>query len=251
MGLETKEKTLNPPRLEELRDWLTALRKKQTKARAAGRKAFADSAGSQKSDFLVGVLRALIEHSEEGCGNLYIEWAFQKSAGIDVVEHLPLLRNAIVALANFSYTNRFTYGDIDYGAWLEPAPEGVQVLVIETYCACRKDNIRLFILNDCRALGVTLHVRNVYQRTIAHDYGKRNWPDRPWTWVTRPSVAYFRKMQWKPEYGDCRDDGYAFTYEERTQDVDGALGAFYEVGSSLSALRMLDTCLNEEGLRSA
>lgn len=224
-----------------------------TDARINGRKAIKDGeyGGFDATEFLTGVMLEMMDSEPVDCGEQHIGWAFNRLMGCKVQDHIPALRECFERLDGYSASEPFVYCDMDYSVWVEPKLGRTQVLVSHCAVAMRDDNTQIFILEDSY-LGEdyhpTIHVRDLHPRALsAGKYMRESFPDRQWTWYKNISLNLFKKMHWKPEYGDARDDGYVLTYNRNgTMEVDDALPNAHGIRHALWNLRILLQTLKEE-----
>ena len=207
----------------------------EAKAVAVGR-AFADEIVSQGevqdkgsprmycATVVANLLDRLAKTDEDReCAKLTLEWIAERYWGMQVAEALPVFDKAYEDLSrlNATYSDRLVWGDIDHGAWIEPH-ESLRIIGLENYCS-GDDNTYLFI-DESDTLGRKLHCRTCWSRQRRSKYGQHQ--AESWYSYDRTSIGTYRRFKWKLCYGDLRDKGYVFTYDNvfRTGRVDGAHG---------------------------
>lgn len=176
-------------------------------ARSRGRKYALRIKGStdQNAALMSAMLETLTEKDPE-CGQLMIEWTFEMYWAHQLV---PLLEPFEKCWQKLVDEGPKTWGDIDYTARAERAPnDDQQIVSLECHCAARDDNIHVFIHAPSEYGFGKFHVRTVGHRACK-------------VWGNRfRSLAEMRRNDFKLEYGDCRDEGYGLSYEEFTRKVD-------------------------------
>lgn len=164
-------------------------------------------------------------YKKEGdCGDLLIEWAKECFWGALVKEHLPIFDKVWKVLDEKGHTrnNKFVYGDIDVGLWVEypkNKKSNKRIIISERYCSCADDNIHLFIengkkwLTECPIL-YKFKVVTAWPRQINSKYGK--WKDD--RDIDKPSLNTYRKRGYTFGYGDGRDKGHSILYQNGRVD---------------------------------
>ena len=176
------------------------------------------------STVVAGLLDALCTSDQE-CSQLLFEWAFEKYWAVQLEPLLPDFEKAWKLLKE---SGPVDWGDADCTARAERASDDdTQIVSLECHFSCADDNIYVFIhvLSDY-GFG-KFHVRRVGRRA-SRVWGK-----------SFKSLAAMRKNDFELAYGDCRDDGYALTYEEFTRKVDRGYSFGSEVYWAIWHLRAL------------
>lgn len=184
------------------------------------------------------------DEPDRECAELLLKWTFNRYWGIEVERHLPMFDEYWTWLHdhNARRDNPLVWGDIDCSAWIElPKAKDRRVLVVVTHCACRDDNTHLFIY-DKGTLFNNFHVRTCWPRTIRIKGYRKS---QGWEMLKHPSLTLYRQMDFKPNYGDCRDNGYCFSYKRivvdptnvKNGEVDNGHAAMLDIYWALWTLR--------------
>lgn len=188
---------------------------------------------SRAATFMAAMLGRLHEaETDEDCWDLLLEWTFARFWYPIVAAHVPPFITAHAYLLSHGHTakNPLVWGDIDYGAWVEPAGDR-KVIVVECYCAAADDNQHVFILEET-GLYWEFHARRTYPRML------RVMPGAGWDYLKRASLPLYRRQKFQLNYGDCRDKGYAFSAGSLISR-DKVDNAYYQPGYIRWALREL------------
>lgn len=202
-----------------------------------------EPSGIEGTGFKSNVCTAILDSMSQAqpdheCIEQFLRWTFERYWGIEVERHLPLFDEYWTWLNdnNARRNNPLVWGDVDCSAWVEfPKAESRRVLVVETHCAMRDDNVHLFI-RDNGVLFNHFHVRTCWPRTTrVKGYGKGA---KGWDWVKHPSLALYREMDFKLPYADCRDSGYCISYEQvnRLTELEGVVVRPGKVDNGHSAM---------------
>ena len=115
--------------------------------------------------------------------------------------------------------NKFVYGDIDAGAWLEfPEMENRKIIVNTTYCSCADDNTHIFIRDKVFNM-ITFLVVTVWPRQKMSKSNTKWNDDRD---VDIPSLRTYQDRKFTYGYQDCRDKGHVFKYDSMMKYIDHA-----------------------------
>jgi len=180
------------------------------------------------------------EYTEEGkrqCNNLLLEWIKECFWGRVTKDHLPIFDEVWQLLDEGKYTkkNPFIYGDIDEGVWIErPKSKYKKVIVSERYCACRDDNIFIFIKDDSSISFDTFRVATVWHREKKYSLKSNYGDDRD---IKLPSLNTYKKRDFYYGYYDCRDKGHVLKYDSFTERVEKANWSENEIPWALDTLR--------------
>lgn len=182
--------------------------------------------------------KAFKSEKNRDCGKLVLQWAKDKF-WYKVLQDVPKIYDEIYTLLKkhkFTNINRFTYGDIDQGVWIEPCKvKDRLVYVSERYCAMNDDNTYLYI-KDWQGIKCV----SAWKREKKCKYTKD---------VDYPSLFTYRNCDFNFGYGDFRDHGYHFTYDvnEFTDSLKDAYAkemsipyVYETMVSDLEALRAYD-----------
>lgn len=178
------------------------------------------------------MLEAYRKHEKRGidCGNLVLEWSKEYFWGALVKEHIPMFERVWELLDREKHTvrNKFVYGDIDVGLWIEypKKREKRKVIVSTRYCSCADDNTHIFVYDhDDREKKPyydfsKFKVVTVWPRQKRSKYWKT--VDEWHRHIDLPSINTYRKSDWDYGYNDCRDKGHCFLYEAHNERVEKA-----------------------------
>ncbi len=186
------------------------------------------------------------EKSGEDCGKLLLDWIKENFWGIIVSKHIPTFEKVWKILNERGHTekNKFVYGDIDVGLWVEyPKDKNKKVIISTTYCSMADDNTHLFILDKLLPNWIRFRVATVWPRE--NNKGGYMTKDGWFYWgddrdVKTPSLNTYRKRDYKYGYYDCRDKGHCILYENHGQDIGRVEHAHYgedEINHALWLLR--------------
>ena len=130
---------------------------------------------------------------KRGCRSLLIQWMMEHFAGFVIEQFLPDINDVLSMLKYLQYTKTdpLVFNDIDNQAWFETPT----VFIMES------QSRRKLVVID----GFKVHVRKVWYK---HDESRN-----AHTWHKPKTLAWYRKNNWKIEYGDCRDYGYILSYD--------------------------------------
>lgn len=167
------------------------------------------------------------EKRGKGCGDLLLEWVKEVYWGIIVKEHIPVFDEAWQLLHNRKHTkkNKFVYGDIDVGVWIEyPKNKNKKVIISTRYCSCADDNTHIFIYDKSSIPKEYFNwdkfrAATVWPRQINSKLGIDWGDDRN---IDLPSLNTYRKRDFHYGYYDCRDKGHSFLYEAINERVEKA-----------------------------
>ena len=172
-----------------------------------------------------------------GCGDLMLEWIKERFWGLIVKDHIPIFHQIWDILNERGHAgekNAYVYGDIDVGLWIEKVknPKDKKVIASTRYCSVADDNTHLYILSGIEfehdfPMGFKFRCRTVWPR--ANNKGgykcvkSVKYPDGWFSWgddrdVKTPSINTYRERDFDYSYGDCRDKGCVFTYEDEKCD---------------------------------
>lgn len=169
------------------------------------------------------------ERGGRECGNLLLEWIKEHFWGIVISKHIPIFEKVWTILDKKGYTkrNKFIYGDIDVGLWVEyPKNTSKKVIVSTRYCAMADDNTHIFILDKEILNWVKFRVATVWPRENSKGGYKvkksKKYPDGWFSWgddrdIKIPSLNTYRKRDFHYGYYDCRDKGHCFFYKDYGQ----------------------------------
>ncbi len=152
------------------------------------------------------------------CTQLLLEWVEEQFWGHRIREYIPTFESIYSQLDDLGarYDNRLIYGDMDYGAWVEPHST-LKIIGLECYCSGADNNTHLYILNPEPDGFSSFHVRTCYPRAHRNQYMKRY---GGWAGLERASRSTYKTMGWLPQYGDGRDIGYILSYDEYAAKVE-------------------------------
>ncbi len=122
-----------------------------------------------------------------GCRNLLIQWMMEHFAGFVVEQFLPDILDVHRELIGLKYTasDPLVFNDLDNRVWYE----NESVFIMETQFR------KKMVIVD----GMKIHARRIW-----YPYDE----DRNATFRKLKPLSWYRKNNWKLEYGDCRDAGY-------------------------------------------
>lgn len=174
---------------------------------------------SWKAKAIGGMLNELTSTGDDReCTQLLLDWVEEQFWGQRIADYIPTFESIYSQLDDLGarYDNRLIYGDIDYGAWIEPHPT-LKIIGLECYCSGADDNTHLFI-QDPEIEGFSkFHVRTCYPRARRMKYMKQF---TGWSGLDRASRSTYKQLGWLPQYGDGRDVGYILSYSEYDNKVD-------------------------------
>lgn len=201
------------------------------------------------------------EKRGEGCGSLMLEWTKDRFYGLIIQEHVSVFNsvwNILTERGNVGQSNRYVYGDVDVGVWVEKVknPNDKKVIVSTCYCSCADDNTHTYILTGfdsehfgqkflefkCRTVWPIQNSRGGYRVKKSKDYpnGWFSWgDDRD---IKIPSIKTYRDRDFKFSYGDSRDKGFVFDYRV-AYDGPSSESSSRSEKEILYALRSLNTHL--------
>lgn len=161
-----------------------------------------------------GLLCALTDKEDSECSLLLMEWMFEKYWAVQLE---PLLSKYEQVWRSLIKSGPVTWGDIDYTAKAESKDKMIVSLICHPSCA--DDNTFLFIYEPSPYKLGKFHVRRCWPRAKYYSWCEPK--DRKgWHYLETASVAFYRRQNFALLYGDCRDLGYALTYEEFTRKID-------------------------------
>jgi len=187
----------------------------------------------------------------EGCGELLTQWTQEKLWGRVVINYIPKLKEVWQYLHDNKYTKKNTlgYGDIDGAIWVEyPRQEEKwederKIIIHTSHCTLADANTHIFILNESRVMGTTLHVRTVWPRQKVDK--DRYWKDD--RDVKIPSLNTYRDRNFKYSYQDGRDKGYVLTLDGRgTSKVEWAHHYPNEIQHALYIMDQMKIIITDE-----
>lgn len=196
--------------LTRLNKWVEreqfAERKSDELGAAIGKKLLAvlGEGTAAKARVMAVILDHLMEcEPDHDCQDLLLRWVREHYWGLVVERHLEMFDQIHAGLVDGKHTRKdpLIYGDIDCGTWFEPC-ELQKVVVLEVYCSCANDNTWLYMRPKNNALFSEFHCRTCYPKA-----NKKKWPQEV-------SLATHRRAKFNLGYGDCRDSGYAFSYQQ-------------------------------------
>ncbi len=188
------------------------------------------------------------EKDGRDCGDLLLEWIKENFWGIIVSKHIPTFERVWKMLDEKRHTknNKFIYGDIDQGLWIEyPKDKNKKVIISTCYCSCADDNTHIFILERLYSNRIRFRVATVWPRE-KHNTDGRWGDDRD---IDIPSLNTYRKRDFRYGYYDCRDEGHCILYENYERKVGRVEKAHWGEGKikhALWTLRMHLEALEEE-----
>ncbi len=169
--------------------------------------------------------------NSEGCGNLMLEWIKKRFWGLLVKDHIPIFNQTWDLLNEKGHVgekNRYVYGDIDVGLWIEKVedPTNKKVIASTRYCSMADDNTHLYIMSGlkdsqfpflfsflCRTVWPRQNKKGGYRviKSKEHPTGWFSWgDDRD---IKIPSIHTYRERDFDFSYRDCRDKGHVFTFK--------------------------------------
>jgi len=161
-------------------------------------------------------------------GDLMLEWAKSRFYSLLVRDHIPIFLEVWKVLSEKGHTseeNCYTFNDLDMHIWIEKVknPKDKKVLVGRNSSICRDDNTYLYILSSvyyadlmefkCRTVWPKQNKNGGYRVTITekNPTGWFSWgDDRD---IKTPSLKTYQERDFEFSYGDCRDKGHIFSYE--------------------------------------
>ena len=202
-----------------------------------------DHTGTMSKAVVCGTFLDTVAQQEPDheCIELLLDWTFSEFWAIEVERHLPLFDKYWNWLHehNTSKDNTLVWGDIDCSAWIEkPKDTNRKVIVIERHCAMRDDNIHLFI-REQSTISDRFTIRTCWPKTVR---SKGSFIHSTWDWIERASLKFYRDMDFKVNYNDCRDIDYCCSYErilDQRGKVDRAYTHMSDIYWALWALRDL------------
>lgn len=122
-----------------------------------------------------------------GCRSLLIQWMMEHFAGFVVEQFLPDVIDVHQHLMSFQYTasDPLVFNDLDNRAWYE----NESVFIMESQFR------KKMVIVD----GMKIHARRIWYK---YDESRNG------TFSKLKTLSWYRKNNWKLEYGDCRDAGY-------------------------------------------
>lgn len=177
--------------------------------------------------------------SDHECRKLLMEWVFEKLWVPEVERHIEPYKQAYEYLKSNGYNrkNPLIWGDIDCGAWVEPAGD-LKVIALTAYCAYHNDNTYVYILDE-NLIHTNFHARKAYPRMHRIIKGTG------WDYVDRASLKLYRDQKFKLNHSDARDVGYCFSYSGEKK-VDRAYYYQSDVYWALWNLRSLFEAIEED-----
>ena len=181
----------------------------------------------------------------EHCGDLLIKWVKECYWGLKVADHLPVFDKVWKILHERKHTkkNKFIYGDIDVGLWIEyPKAKHKRVIVSESYCTCAEDNTHIFIEEhnyEKIPLFEKLRVVTVWPRQDSRGGyrtkdGWHHWgDDRD---IKIPSLNTYRERDFKFGYSEGRDKGHCILYHNCNKMAEDAYGTEHRIEHALHIL---------------
>jgi len=136
--------------------------------------------------------------SRRGCRNLLLRWTLEKLTGMMIMKALPDIHNVYQMLKSLRYTENdpLVFNDLDNKAWWIPA-ENKKVFVMQSQCRFK------LVIIDSNLIMDRIHVRRLWYK----------WDEERNSGCKFRTLKWFKDNNWKPTYGDCRDEGYVLSYE--------------------------------------
>lgn len=159
------------------------------------------------------------EYSEKkgdcsGMGEYLLERAKSTFYGQVINGYIPKyleLYELLEAGGHIGQKNAFEYGDIDFFVWIEKTDNpDTKIIASKDNKTCRDQNFQLFIYNK-NSITEKFLARFVWDRQKKSRYA--NWGDH--RDYDRWSMATYRKANFELGYGDARDEGHAFSWENK------------------------------------
>lgn len=180
----------------------------------------------------LGTAMFMVAGEDEGCESLLCEWVAEHFWAMKIEAALSDIERLHAQIVDGKHTKRrpFVFNDLDNRVWYELS-EKKKVLVFDS-----QGRFKIMIW-DKDSVSTRLHFRKAWRRSH-YAFGK---------YLDRPSLKWYRDRDFKPEYGDCRDNGYLFTYSsicgmpgkvDHAHNHGSDIGYFlFEVQSTLTALK--------------
>ncbi len=185
------------------------------------------------SEALASILLGLDATSGD-CTTLSHEWMMNKYWGIRIKNDLHLfdeIYDGLLMIGANSRDRSLKYGDLDYSIWAEEEVSEVvafdgeklekrrQIVWLDDHCTCSDDNITVWIKEWSK-----FHCR------------KTRWGTND---GEKDAIIPFDL-----KYGDFRDRGYAFSYDELMEKTEGALHFYGVLSRAVEHLRMVREALD-------
>ena len=175
--------------------------------------------------------------TRHGCRNLLLQWVLERFTGLLVMDAMPDIHDVYDNLKSLKYTanDRLIFNDLDNKAWWIPV-DNKKVFVMQSQA-----RLKLVII-DSNSIMDELHVRRLWYK---YDEG------RSAGWHKFQTLKWFREHDWKPTYGDCRDEGYVLSYKrmnfgKRKEHGTVDRGNHYEPQQFMDDIRWTQHALQEE-----
>lgn len=147
---------------------------------------------------------------------------------------------AYMAHHNIGSENPIRLGDNDYSAWHESSSDGERrVIIVVCHVRLTDNNIHIFI-DESDQFNDRFHLRLCYPKSRRSNHRREGWYS-----VERASIAFYRKMDFRIQFGDSRDHGYCGSYLRRKLDavtthmVDDAHHVLTNIDVSLDTLELV------------
>jgi len=151
------------------------------------------------------------------CGDYSVEKIKREFWGLVVRDYIPIFLSVYEILeerGNIGNSNRYVYGDIDVGVWIEPTnKKGRKVIASTRYCAMADDNTHIYILDDPHEdypEFIKFVCKTAWPREKKKKKSWANFGDH--RDIEIPSLETYRRFNFDFGYGDGRDKGYSFAY---------------------------------------
>lgn len=186
------------------------------------------------SEALANLLLGLDATSGD-CTTLSHEWMLDRYWGIRIKNDLHLFDEIYEGLRMIGADSRdrsLKYGDLDYSIWAEEEVAEViaydggtferrrQMVWSDDHCTCTDDNITVWIREWSK-----FHCRKT-------------------RWSTNDGEDDDKILPFDLKYGDFRDKGYAFSFDELTEKTQGALHYYGVLSRAVDHLRMIREALD-------
>lgn len=155
------------------------------------------------------------EKRGEGCGNLMLDWIENEMWANVVYDHVPIfykVYDILLLNGNITNKNKYIYGDIDVGLWIEKTNKDKKVIASTRYCSCADDNTHIFILRD-KNYGYNNRYINFICKTVwPRSQRNSGWNFGDYRDIKIPSIKTYRKYNFNFGCNDGRDKGYVFNF---------------------------------------
>jgi len=191
------------------------------------------------SEIAKSMYNLFTRETDRECSGYAIRLVNQEFWGLVVQDHVPIFNEVYKILqekGNIGRSNKYVYGDIDVGVWVEPVKDKNRKVIASTrYCSMADDNTHIYITEHqdipvlFKFICKTAWPRQKKRKTSWGVFGDHRDIDIP-------SIATYRKYDFKFGYNDCRDKGYVFKYTT-ILGPDVEYPENYEIGIALRALK--------------